>query len=76
MFARTDTAWFQDAAARADLVCFISGRLRFYKGGRDERGGTPGSGSALIAFGTHAAGIVRRSALGAMLEPDRAHSST
>ncbi|WIB65620.1 DNA N-6-adenine-methyltransferase [Curtobacterium sp. MCBD17_040] len=32
VFARTDTTWFHEAAARADVVCFISGRIRFYKG--------------------------------------------
>lgn len=60
VFARTDTRWCQEAMAGASAVCFIASRVRFYAGGRVERGGTPGCGSMLIAFG----GTARQAVLG------------
>jgi phage N-6-adenine-methyltransferase len=64
VFARTDTAWFHEAAATADVVCFISGRIRFYRGDMVTRGGSPGAGSMLLSYGAEAAEAVRQSGLG------------
>lgn len=39
VFSRTDVRWFQAAAQKASALCFIASRVRFFKGGRDTRGG-------------------------------------
>lgn len=65
VFARTDVKWFQDHGVKADVVCFISSRVRFYQGGVDKQGGTPGAGSMLLAFGEEAAEAVKQARLGA-----------
>lgn len=67
VFSRTDPAWFQKAAAAADAVCFISGRVRFIDGRTMERGGSPGAGSALLAFGEKSAQALLRSGLGLVM---------
>ncbi len=68
VFARTDTAWWHDHAMRADLICFVRGRIRFRRAagisGRD-----PTAASALLAFGGECAGAVRRSELGCCVTP-------
>lgn len=64
VFARTDTKWFHEAAASADLVCFTSGRIRFIDGRTMKRGGSPGAGSVFLAWGEAAADALRRSGLG------------
>jgi len=45
----TDTAWFQEAAAVADAICFTRGRIRFY----DAEGtiAAPTQGQAFFYFG-------------------------
>ena len=53
VFARTDTKWFQHQLAHAKTVCFIAGRIRFINGATGKATGTPGAGSALIAYGQH-----------------------
>lgn len=69
LFARTDTKWFQTyVAGRADLVCFVDGRIKFFKGGMDERGGSPGAGSVLIAYGKRSADALLASGLGACMQ--------
>jgi len=68
VFARTDTAWFQGIAAKATALCFIGGRLRFYR-----PDGTPGSTapspSLLIAFGLPCALGLAAAALGQTFMP-------
>lgn len=66
VFARTDVKWFQDHGAKADVVCFIKSRVRFYQGGitEDKQGGTPGAGSMLLAFGDKSAEALLASGLG------------
>lgn len=71
VFARTDVKWFQELAPSADAICFVSGRIRFFRGGMTERPGTPGAGSMLIAFGGKAAAAVRDCGLGVVVEPAR-----
>lgn len=73
VFARTDTKWFRAAAHSADVICFISSRVRFYQGNTENRGGTPGTGSMLIAYGDRAADAVRNSGLGLCFTPEPAH---
>lgn len=67
VFARTDVQWFQQFGTRADVVCFIDGRIRFYQGSTEKRGGSPGAGSMLLAFGPTAAAAVEQSGLGACM---------
>ncbi|MPV50156.1 adenine methyltransferase [Pseudactinotalea sp. HY160] len=69
VFARTDVRWFQDNADTADAVCFISSRVRFFQGNTTTRGGTPGAGSVLIAYGPRAARAVLSSGLGLCFTP-------
>lgn len=65
VFARTDVKWFNDyVAGKASLVCFVSGRIKFFQGDTDKRGGTPGAGSMLIAYGELAAFVLWQSGLG------------
>ncbi|WP_369822231.1 DNA N-6-adenine-methyltransferase [Corynebacterium sp. NML120713] len=64
VFSRTDVRWFQSAVQEASALCFIASRVRFFKGGRDTRGGTPGAGSVLIAFGEKARHDVLNCGLG------------
>lgn len=75
VFARTDTKWFQESAGEADVVCFISGRVRFFKGNTTDRAGTPGAGSMLVAYGREAADAVLNSGLGLCFEPAKARPS-
>lgn len=63
VFSRTDTEWFHHAAQLATAVCFVKQRIRFVKPDRT-RGGTPGSGSMLLAFGDDNAEALRASGLG------------
>lgn len=68
VFARTDVKWFQDNVDKFDAICFVSGRIRFYKGSVDERGGTPGAGSMLIAIGEKSVEALKNSGLGVVME--------
>jgi len=64
VFARSDTAWFQEFVPPATAVCFVAGRLRFVPGdGRRERS-TAGAPSLLIAYGLPCALAVAQSRLG------------
>lgn len=67
VFARTDPAWAQRALAAADLVCFVSGRIRFINGSTMKPAGTPGAGSMLLAFGEEPAAALQGSGLGILM---------
>lgn len=70
VFARPDSKWFQAALEKATVVCFISGRIRFIDGRTGVMAtGTPGAGSALLAFGEPAAEAVLKSELGVCVRP-------
>ncbi|WAC50430.1 DNA N-6-adenine-methyltransferase [Frigoribacterium sp. SL97] len=69
VFARTDVRWFQDVAGGASMVCFVSGRIKFFKGNITEQGGTPGAGSMLVAFGEKSAKALLEADLGLCFVP-------
>jgi len=51
VFTRCETEWFYESIwDKADAIFFIKGRLRFHHV-TGERGGSPGCGSALVAYG-------------------------
>lgn len=64
VFARTDVAWFQKHGVKADVICFINSRVRFFQGDITKRGGSPGAGSMLLAYGKKAADALAQSGLG------------
>ena len=69
VFARTDVKWFQEIAPRASAITFVSGRIRFFQGSTDNRGGTPGAGSMLMGFGASAAEVLLDANLGVTFTP-------
>lgn len=50
LFARTDPDWFHDYVKNADGVLFLKQRIRFVDR-NGKQGGSPGSGSMLVAWG-------------------------
>ena len=62
VFARTDTLWFHNLAAKADAILFTKGRLAFYNNG--VKGQNAASGSLLIACGEKAVNALEQSGLG------------
>lgn len=68
VFARTDVKWFQNLAPKISAVCFVSGRIKFYQGSTESQGGTPGTGSMLLAFGDRAKEALINSGLGRCME--------
>ena len=69
VFNRTDTVWFQEAFIEAAVVCFVAGRIKFINGITGSASGTPGTGSALLAFGDTAAQALLQSGLGVCVRP-------
>ncbi|GMA25838.1 hypothetical protein GCM10025864_35970 [Luteimicrobium album] len=65
VFARPDTKWFQEHGATADVTCFVSGRIKFFRGNTNDRAGTPGAGSMLLAWGPKASAALLSAGLGA-----------
>jgi hypothetical protein len=65
VFARTDVAWFHEFGTKADVVCFVRSRVKFFQGDMETQPGTPGAGSMLLAYGPKAAAALRQSGLGA-----------
>lgn len=68
-FVRSDTAWWQEAAAGATAICFIRGRVLFVPGTKQAEGrrsptDRPGASNCLFAYGEECALAVRRSGLG------------
>lgn len=64
VFARTDVRWFQQLAPRADVLCLISGRIRFVAPyGRPEKAAAAAP-SCLLAFGDECARALLASKLG------------
>lgn len=67
VFSRTDTAWFQKHARRADVLCFVKGRVKFRRHDGFCGAGS-GAGSLLIAFGEQSVYAVQNSKLGVCME--------
>lgn len=64
VFARSDTAWFQELVPSATAVCFVARRLRFVPGDGRAESSTAGAPSLLIAYGLPCAVAVAQSGLG------------
>lgn len=63
VFARTDTLWFHTIACKADVICFLNGRIRFIDE-NGKQGGSSGCGSMLLAWGNECAEILVGSGAG------------
>lgn len=70
IFARTDVGWFQELAPRADLLCLVSGRIRFVPPSPrpGKKGHNAAAPSCLMAFGDENAAAVKDSGLGLCYE--------
>lgn len=65
VYARTDTRWFHAACERATAVCFVAGRLRFYR--PDGPGDIAPAASVLLAYGLPCALALADAGLGQTL---------
>jgi phage N-6-adenine-methyltransferase len=54
----TDTAWFHEAAAIADAICFMRGRVKFYE--LDGEIAAPTQGQAFFYFGSEAKNFAKQ----------------
>ena len=63
VFARTDTKWFHDFAINADALCFVKGRIKFYRGDGYQGQGS-GAASLLLARGRDCVEALKNSDLG------------
>ncbi|MBF4577872.1 hypothetical protein [Frondihabitans sp. VKM Ac-2883] len=64
VFALPGTAWFQVALANETLVCLVDRRISLIKDSTRKSAGSPGVGSAFIAYGDRAAAAVRQADIG------------
>lgn len=70
IFARTETARFQQIAPTADAICLIRGRLSFIAGETAQRAGhNAAAPSILLAWGPDCANALHRSNLGLVYVP-------
>ena len=63
VFARTDTLWFHNLAAKADAILFTKGRLKFINPERNDTS-TSASGSLFVACGSKSVNALEKSGLG------------
>lgn len=68
LFARTDTRWFHRLFDASPAFLFLKGRIRFIDS-NGKRGGQPGCGSVLVAFGIRHEDALEECGLGAYLPP-------
>ena len=69
VFARTETKWFQDwVFPYAYSICFIRGRIKFYKEDGTEAAGNAGAPSVLIAYSDNDHDYLIRSQMGPVLK--------
>ena len=59
VFARTDTAWFQGVAPRADALFFLASRLTFHRPSGTKGQANSGAPSLLLAFGARNVEAIR-----------------
>ena len=64
VFSRTETAWFHKFATKADAICFLDKKIHFIRSDNMCKGGSPGCGSILIAFGKREVEALKQSGLG------------
>ena len=67
VFARTDTKWFHDYAAKADSLLFLKGRVQFVDGTGLTKSSGSTCGSVLIGFGEQATQVLRNSRISGYL---------
>lgn len=60
---RTSAPWFQEMAPKADLMCFMNGKVKFERPD-GSIGKSPGTGTVLVASGKLATDALRKSGLG------------
>lgn len=60
---RTSAPWWQIAAAQADAICFLAGKVKFERPDGSV-GEQPGTGTCLFAAGPRAVAAVKRANLG------------
>jgi len=60
---RTSAPWWQEAARKADCICFVSGKIKFERPD-GTIGESPGTGTCLFASGGAAVNILFNSGLG------------
>lgn len=63
--ARPDATWFQIDGVKADVVCFVNSRIKFFHGDIATRGEASEVGSMMLAYGAKAARALTASGLGA-----------
>jgi phage N-6-adenine-methyltransferase len=68
VFARTDTKWFHNYAIKSDAICFIKGRIAFYKGNVQAKQGS--TGSMLLGCGDKAVQVIQQADLGYVVVND------
>ena len=70
LFARTDTVWFHKYGVRANIICFLNGRLTFFPGSKQKITSNAGAPSMLLGFGDECSDAVRTCGLGAVMRFD------
>ena len=71
--ARTDTRWFHNYATRADILCFVKGRISFYKPhavNKHIQGQPSSTGTLLLGCGKKAILAIERAKLGYNIRND------
>ena len=65
---RTSAPWFQEFASRADMICWVSPKIKFERPD-GSRGEWPGTGTALLGVGPRAARALASCQLGFVTTP-------
>lgn len=65
---RTSAPWFQEAMPRADLLLFMSPKVKFERPDGTV-GKWPSTGTVLWAMGAHACDVLKRAKLGCLAQP-------
>ena len=71
--ARTDTRWFHNYATRADILCFVKGRISFYKPhavNKHIQGQPSSTGTLLLGCGKKAIQAIEQAKLGYNIRND------
>ena len=71
--ARTDTCWFHNYATKADILCFVKGRISFYKPhavNKHIQGQPSSTGTLLLGCGYKAVQAIEQADLGYNIRND------